>query len=205
MSRIILGNLLARVCRVLPTLAAVVLLASCAGNVEIAPHLRPLPTDAMMLLGKKGMDVQAPIFVRIFKEESELEVWKQRDDGRFYHFKTYPICNWSGELGPKVRQGDRQAPEGFYAITREQMNLDLQRMWLAARNTVLFITHSIEEAVLLSDRVVVMSSRPGRIADIVLNDLPRPRGAHTRSEPRSIEHVERIRRHFLARGVLSES
>ena len=61
-----------------------------------------------MLLGKKGMDAQAPIFIRIFKEESELEVWKQRDDGHFYHFKTYPICNWSGDLGPKV-QVRRQA------------------------------------------------------------------------------------------------
>jgi NitT/TauT family transport system ATP-binding protein len=91
------------------------------------------------------------------------------------------------------------------ALTREQMNLDLQRMWLRDRNTVLFITHSIEEAVLLSDRVVVMSSRPGRIADIVHNDLPRPRGAHTRSEPRFVEQVERIRRHFLALGVLSET
>jgi NitT/TauT family transport system ATP-binding protein len=91
------------------------------------------------------------------------------------------------------------------ALTREQMNLDLQRMWLRDRNTVLFITHSIEEAVLLSDRVVVMSSRPGRIADIVVNDLPRPRGAHTRSESRFVEHVERIRRHFLALGVLSET
>ena len=58
------------------------------------------------------------------------------------------------------------------ALTREQMNLDLQRMWLRDRNTVLFITHSIEEAVLLSDRVVVMSSRPGRIADIVLDRSP---------------------------------
>jgi len=91
------------------------------------------------------------------------------------------------------------------ALTREQMNLDLQRMWLRDRNTVLFITHSIEEAVLLSDRVVVMSSRPGRIADIVVNDLSRPRGAPTRSEPRFVEHVERIRRHFLALGVLSET
>src|SRR5437868_573730 len=91
------------------------------------------------------------------------------------------------------------------ALTREQMNLDLQRIWLRNRNTVLFITHSIEEAVLLSDRVVVMSSRPGRIADIVMNDLPRPRGAHTRSEAGFLEHVERIRRHFLALGVLSES
>jgi NitT/TauT family transport system ATP-binding protein len=85
------------------------------------------------------------------------------------------------------------------------MNLDLQRMWLRNRNTVLFITHSIEEAVLLSDRIVVMSSRPGRIADVVHNDLPRPRGAPTRSEPRFLEHVERIRQHFLALGVLSET
>lgn len=75
-----------------------------------------------MQLGKKGMSAQSPIFVRIFKEESELEVWKQREDGRFYHFKTYPICNWSGELGPKIKQGDKQAPEGFYTVSTQQMN-----------------------------------------------------------------------------------
>jgi len=75
-----------------------------------------------MLLGKKGMKPEAPIFVRIFKEESELEVWKQRDDGRFHHFKTYPICTWSGELGPKLAQGDKQAPEGFYTVSQTQMN-----------------------------------------------------------------------------------
>ena len=99
------------------------LLISCA-KIEIAPHLRPLSSDAMMLLGKKGMDVQAPIFIRIYKEESELEVWKLRDDGRYYHYKTYPICTWSGALGPSTSHGDRQAPEGFYTITREQMNPD---------------------------------------------------------------------------------
>ena len=76
----------------------------------------------MMLLGKKGMKTEAPLFVRIFKEESELEVWKQRDDGRFYHFKSYPICTWSGDLGPKLAHGDRQAPEGFYTIQKSQMN-----------------------------------------------------------------------------------
>jgi murein L,D-transpeptidase YafK len=113
-----------RVCCALVAIAAGLLLASCASNVEIAPHLVPLQKDTMMLLGKKGMDAQAPIFIRIFKEESELELWKQRDDGRFYHFKTYPICNWSGDLGPKTRYGDRQAPEGFYRVSREQMNPD---------------------------------------------------------------------------------
>lgn len=105
--------------------AAGLLLAACS-QVEVAPYLRPLSNDTIMLLGKKGMSVGAPIFVRIFKEESELEVWKQRDDGRFYHFKTYPICNWSGELGPKVSQGDKQAPEGFYTISQQQMNPNSQ-------------------------------------------------------------------------------
>ncbi len=108
-------------CSALLALLLACLVGACA-KIEIAPHLRPLSGDTMMLLGRKGMDPQAPIFIRIFKEESELEVWKQRDDGRFYHFKTYPICNWSGDLGPKTKQGDRQAPEGFYAVTREQMN-----------------------------------------------------------------------------------
>ena len=123
MSRIILGTLLQSVCCA-GLAAAVLVLASCANQVELAPHLRPLPQDTLMLLGRKGMDPQAPILIRIFKEESELELWKQRDDGHYYHFKTYPICNWSGDLGPKVRYGDRQAPEGFYAIQREQMNPD---------------------------------------------------------------------------------
>jgi NitT/TauT family transport system ATP-binding protein len=91
------------------------------------------------------------------------------------------------------------------ALTREQMNVDLQRIWLRDRSTVLFITHSIEEAVLLADRVVVMTARPGRIADIIEVGLARPRRAHTRSEPRFVEQVERIRRHFMAFGVLSES
>lgn len=91
------------------------------------------------------------------------------------------------------------------ALTREQMNLDLQRIWLRDRNTVIFITHSIEESVLLADRVVVMSSRPGRVADILKVDLPRPRGVHSRSDSSFVDCVERIRRHFMALGVLSET
>jgi murein L,D-transpeptidase YafK len=98
------------------------LLAAACAKTEIPAHLKPLSPDAMMLLGKKGMTSGAPIFVRVFKEESELEVWKQRDDGRFYHLKSYPICNWSGDLGPKLQQGDKQAPEGFYTVSRHQMN-----------------------------------------------------------------------------------
>ena len=79
-------------------------LAACSSAPELLPPSeQPLTAETVSLLGKKGMQPGAPIFVRIFKEESELEVWKMRDDGRFYHFKTYPICNWSGELGPKLR------------------------------------------------------------------------------------------------------
>ena len=82
----------------------------------------PLAKDTLALLAKKGMQPGSPVFIRIFKEESELEIWKQRDDGRFYHLKTYPICNWSGEIGPKQVYADRQAPEGFYTITPTLMN-----------------------------------------------------------------------------------
>jgi murein L,D-transpeptidase YafK len=105
-------------------LAGVACVLSACARVDLigAPHLAPLPSETASLLGKKRMELQAPVFIRIFKEESELEVWKQRDDGRFYHFKTYPICNWSGELGPKLKSGDMQAPEGFYTVAREQLN-----------------------------------------------------------------------------------
>jgi murein L,D-transpeptidase YafK len=68
------------------------------------------------------MPKRSPILVRIFKEESELEVWKQDTTGRFELLKVYPICRWSGDLGPKVSEGDRQAPEGFYTITPGLMN-----------------------------------------------------------------------------------
>jgi murein L,D-transpeptidase YafK len=109
--------------RQLLTVAAVAGTVSACATMEMPPaHLMPLPKETVALLGKKHMQVQAPIFIRIYKEESELEVWKLRDDGRFYHLKTFPICNWSGHLGPKVHQGDGQAPEGFYTITKEQMN-----------------------------------------------------------------------------------
>lgn len=118
----ILGTMNTRLAGVAVALTLAVGGAGCSGAPELLPAMRPLPKEAMMLLGKKGMKVEAPIFVRIFKEESELEIWKLRDDGHFYHFKTYPICTWSGDLGPKLAQGDKQAPEGFYTITKRQMN-----------------------------------------------------------------------------------
>lgn len=116
---------LLRTAALLSMAACTCLLVGCA-TVDLSPHLQPLSKDTLMLLGQKGMDVPSPIFIRIFKEESEFEVWKQRADGHFYHLKTYPICNWSGDLGPKVKQGDKQAPEGFYRIARSQMNPNSQ-------------------------------------------------------------------------------
>jgi NitT/TauT family transport system ATP-binding protein len=89
------------------------------------------------------------------------------------------------------------------ALTREQMRLDLERIWMTSRKTVLFITHSIDEAVLLSDRVVVMSPRPGRIERVLAIDLPRPRGLAARRHPDFLTAVEQITEIFLARGVLS--
>jgi murein L,D-transpeptidase YafK len=71
---------------------------------------------------RKNMGKESPILVRIFKEESELELWKEDKSGRMALLKTYPICRWSGDLGPKIKQGDRQAPEGFYTITPSLMN-----------------------------------------------------------------------------------
>src|SRR3712207_6298055 len=72
-------------------------------------------------LAEKGLSLGSPVFVRIFKQESELEVWLSRD-GAFALFDTYPVCVWSGELGPKLAEGDRQAPEGFYAVGLKQLN-----------------------------------------------------------------------------------
>jgi murein L,D-transpeptidase YafK len=69
-----------------------------------------------------SMDRAAPILIRIYKEESTLEVWKQDRTGKFALLNIYPICKFSGNLGPKIMQGDYQAPEGFYDITPGQMN-----------------------------------------------------------------------------------
>jgi NitT/TauT family transport system ATP-binding protein len=91
------------------------------------------------------------------------------------------------------------------ALTREQMRIDLEALWLRTRKTVLFVTHSIDEAVLLADRVVVMSPRPGRIEQIIEVDLPRPRGLEARQAPRFVATTQQITQVFLARGILRGS
>ena len=106
-------------------LAAGVLLAGC--NAEQMGMVgekatRPIPEKLLADIEAKNMDKGSPMVVRVFKQESELEVWKQDRSGRLALLKTYPICRWSGDLGPKVKEGDRQAPEGFYSIGPGQMN-----------------------------------------------------------------------------------
>jgi murein L,D-transpeptidase YafK len=103
--------------------SAVALAAALSGCGQYSPaYMKPLSAQTLALLDEKGMTEDAPILIRIFKAESELEIWKQREDGHFYHFKTYPICAYSGGLGPKIEQGDRQAPEGFYLVSLDQLN-----------------------------------------------------------------------------------
>jgi NitT/TauT family transport system ATP-binding protein len=88
------------------------------------------------------------------------------------------------------------------ALTREQISMDIQRVWMDRRKTALHITHSIPEAVLLADRVVVMSPRPGRIVEIIDIDLPRPRRLD-KLPPRFNDYAGRIRDIFKAKGVLA--
>jgi murein L,D-transpeptidase YafK len=105
--------------------AAALTPANCLGEDSKplpAKATKELPRELLALLRQKKMPKHSPILVRIFKEEAELEVWKQDITGRFQLLKVFPICRWSGDLGPKLHEGDRQAPEGFYTVTPELMN-----------------------------------------------------------------------------------
>lgn len=82
----------------------------------------PLPARRIAEMQKKNMPRTSPIMIRIFKEEGVLEVWKAKADNRFDVIASYQICAWSGKLGPKVKEGDRQAPEGFYNLTPAHLN-----------------------------------------------------------------------------------
>jgi murein L,D-transpeptidase YafK len=108
-------------------LAMVVLSAVLSGCVSSVLDvdkraIQPIPAKLMGQMNAKQMKPSDPILVRIFKQESELEIWKRTRSGRYALLKTYPMCRWSGKLGPKVRNGDRQAPEGFYTISVSMLN-----------------------------------------------------------------------------------
>jgi murein L,D-transpeptidase YafK len=101
-------------------------LAACQENASTfdrsGKHLTPIPAATVALMSSKAMTKADPIVIRSFKKEAEMEIWKRTSSGRYALLKTFPICRWSGQLGPKIKEGDRQAPEGFYTITQGQMN-----------------------------------------------------------------------------------
>jgi len=100
-------------------------LAGCASTVyapKVTVRTGTVRSATLKQMENFNMDRAAPVLIRIYKEESTLEVWKQDRSGKFALLSSYSICKFSGDLGPKLTQGDRQAPEGFYDITPNQMN-----------------------------------------------------------------------------------
>ena len=114
-------NIMNTTIRTFVLLMAVTVLAGCQlwgnsrGNV-------PIPKELVERMAAIGSSPAEPMMIRVYKETSELEVWKRTRSGEYALLKTYPICKWSGTLGPKIREGDRQAPEGFYDITPASLN-----------------------------------------------------------------------------------
>ena len=108
------------------TLSAVVLfsLSACQGAFEGIDQKAkaPVPKRLVSSMKAKGMSLTSPIMLRIFKQENTLEVWKRKDTGRYALLTSHEICKWSGAIGPKFKEGDRQAPEGFYRVNKHQMN-----------------------------------------------------------------------------------
>jgi murein L,D-transpeptidase YafK len=98
-------------------------LTGCAGlEPERVVKTGNVQPATLHLMETRDMERGAPILIRIYKQESVLEVWKQDASGRFALLKSYPICRFSGALGPKKVEGDYQAPEGFYTVAFDQMN-----------------------------------------------------------------------------------
>lgn len=109
----------------LPVLAliAAALIGQAAEAAPAYPkHETPIPPATMAMMKGNNTAPAEPMLIRIYKKEAELEVWKRSTGRHYIRLKTFPICRWSGQLGPKQKEGDRQAPEGFYAVTASQMN-----------------------------------------------------------------------------------
>jgi murein L,D-transpeptidase YafK len=106
--------------------AGALALAGCSADSTFkdinAKAEKQLPAEIVRTMQAKGMERSSPIMARIFKEEGKVEIWKQKKNGRYDIIASYDICKWSGKLGPKYIEGDRQAPEGFYTVRPAQMN-----------------------------------------------------------------------------------
>lgn len=115
--------------RLVAASALALALASCQEEYGIAPSakaIRPLKPEMIELMKDKGMRKEDPILIRVFKQDSVLEVWKRDKTGKFALLKDYKICAWGGTVGPKIREGDKQSPEGFYTVTPWRMNPNSQ-------------------------------------------------------------------------------
>lgn len=196
------------------------LLSSTAGSVRVAgaPVLGPLTNI--------GIVFQSPVLLawRRALDNVLLQIESRKLNVEHYREKALQLLELSGLKGfeykyPNELSGGMQQrvsisralihdpplllmdePFGALdAITRDEMNIELLRIWHEAKKTVLFITHSIPEAVFLGDRVVVMTPRPGKVAEIVNIDLPRPRTTTIRDETQFTSYVKQIRKSL---GVL---
>lgn len=120
------------VSRLILSSAALLLVAGCEEQRGKYPAraYAPVPAATVAKMEAKGSSKNAPVLVRAYKQESEIEIWKQTASGEYALVKSYPVCRWSGQLGPKKKEGDRQVPEGFYYITSAQMNPN-SAFWLS--------------------------------------------------------------------------
>jgi murein L,D-transpeptidase YafK len=114
--------------RQVPALGAIALgggfLAGCeeSGLSPLTRAYAPIPPQTLAKMEAIGSSKEAPVLIRAYKKEAELEIWKMKADGHYAYLKSFPMCRWSGQLGPKVKEGDRQVPEGFYSIPPARMN-----------------------------------------------------------------------------------
>lgn len=126
--------MLVRLSQGIALLATLALLSACSLERREQSSSRAaqstIPTETLAAMDSIGTNRNQPILIRAFKKESEIEIWKRTRAGTYALMKTYPVCRWSGRLGPKTREGDRQVPEGFYTVTPGQMNPN-SAMWLS--------------------------------------------------------------------------
>lgn len=116
------GLRLPNIMKVVAAIGMAIALGSCGLVEGDGRQNQPLSSVVEAQLRTIGSSPREAMLIRIYKDESALEVWKQVNGGTYKFFKAYEICSWSGELGPKIKEGDRQAPEGFYSITPGLMN-----------------------------------------------------------------------------------
>ena len=120
-----MNSIIRRGTAVFLTVAACALIAGCDNSyLDQSSARSQQPISSATLAKMEALDTtpSSPTVIRTYKKEAELEIWKMRSNGEYALLKTYPMCRWSGQLGPKKREGDMQVPEGFYSIAPGQMN-----------------------------------------------------------------------------------